>query len=221
MANNHQFTDLAALQQTVAIDICQHIRISLQGQDKFLLALSGGNTPLGIFDYLRENLIDTVNWSKVYVYWVDERAVAHSSNLSNYGNAYRHLFKFTPNVNLFPIQSDLEPQQAAANYNQQLLSVQPIQFDYILLGVGTDGHIASLFHDQYQFGDKLAINTLSPDNLSRITMTPKMLNVSNHTAMLVTSQEKSKVINLYKNQQSKGMGINLLEDSNVNYYICQ
>ena len=211
-----KFDSISLLQKGVAEDLCQYISSALKKQQYFTLVLSGGNTPVGIFDYIRENLIEKIQWDRVYVFWLDERAVPFESENSNYGVAYRHLFSLIPNIHLYPIKGWLGAQKASDEYENELCDNKIFEkeriphFDYIMIGVGIDGHVASLFHDKYNFKEKLVIPTVSPDNVDRISMTPALINAAKRCVILLTGVEKAKVFKQYLRDEASGRGINLI-----------
>jgi 6-phosphogluconolactonase len=213
-----KFDSLSLLQKGVAEDLCRTISSVLGNQQYFTLVLSGGSTPVGIFDYILKNLVEKIEWSRVHVFWLDERAVPFESPDSNYGVAYRQLFSLVPDVHLFPIKGYLGAEQAALEYEKVLKENKLFekgkipQFDYILLGIGTDGHVASLFHDRYDFTGKLVIPTISPDNMARISMTPAVINAAKRRILLLSGKEKAKIVARHHNYRAKGLGINLIDE---------
>lgn len=117
----------------------------------FSLVLAGGETPIKVYALLSSDAYRTrVDWSKVYLFWGDERCVPPDHKDSNYNAAnlimIRHLP--IPESNIFRIQGELQPTEAAEAYETQLrqfFADKPWHFDLVLLGLGQDGHTASLF----------------------------------------------------------------------------
>jgi len=123
---------------------------SITQQDAFHVALSGGTTPKHLFQLLaKPPYIDKIDWSKVSIYFGDERFVAHSHDDSNFKMASQALLNHVnlPKDNIHPVATNMENATVAAdNYNQLLAENLPSsRFDLILLGLGPDGHTASLF----------------------------------------------------------------------------
>ena len=126
--------------------------ITLQG--RFTVALSGGATPKTFYQQLAPlEMVSRVNWRHVHVFWGDERCVPPASPESNYRLAYEALLLHTPipPENIYRMHGELAPESAAQEYEERLITffqLEPLEiprFDLILLGLGTNGHTASLF----------------------------------------------------------------------------
>jgi len=130
-------------------------QINISGTKNFHLAISGGTTPVGLFRLWAEDYKNTIPWSRIHLYWVDERCVPPESPDSNYGMTKRVLLdKVTiPIMQIHPIHGEDTPEIEAKRYSflvENLLikeNLCPV-FDCILLGIGTDGHTSSLFTGQ-------------------------------------------------------------------------
>ena len=178
-----------------------------QSQGPFKLALSGGRTPLPLYLRLAGNLKDdSLDWKKIHFFWGDERAVEPDHPDSNYGKAFQALLKIrgVPLANIHRVKGDLQPEIAAKKYEQDLLNwfgVDPPRFDLILLGLGDDGHTASLFP-----GTKLEedawVNAVHVPELEswRITFTPRLINAASRILFLVVGAEKAGVLNKVLNR---------------------
>jgi 6-phosphogluconolactonase len=149
------------------------------------IALSGGSTPLPILSILREYKL---NWGYFNFFMVDERNVSISSSSSNYGNIEKVFFKYVNSSNHSMINDNYSIEDCAINYEKLIYSKIPVGennlpvFDLILLGIGDDGHTASLFPETKGLNEskKLVIkNSVSQLNTMRITLTyPVILNAS-------------------------------------------
>ena len=135
----------------IASDIETASKHAINNHGRFSLVLSGGKTPLSLFKVLVESFSQRIDWNLVDLFWTDERYVPHSHPESNYGNAFKHLIKHLPIGNVYPINYSGDIHADTASYNNTINayfrnnSKQGGWFDYILLGFGLDGHIASLF----------------------------------------------------------------------------
>ncbi|MFT4835551.1 MAG: 6-phosphogluconolactonase, partial [Psychromonas sp.] len=117
------------------------------------ISLSGGSTPILLFKYLANSpYAQKINWQNLHFWWGDERCVAATDSESNFGQCKKFLFDqiIIPAENIHRIRGENSPQQEVIRYAQEIRnhidSVNGIpQFDWILLGVGNDGHTASLF----------------------------------------------------------------------------
>lgn len=186
-------------------DVC----IKLHG--RFTFAISGGQTPKGLFDELCQgDYVTDPIWQKTYLFWVDERALPPDHADSNYALASRLISRTRiPHQQVFRMPVDLpDLSRAATEYEQLVRHHVPASddskglpsFDLILLGMGNDGHTASLFP-----GDSLMNETarlIAPTEprgkpkVARLTMTFPLLNAARHAAFLVAGPEKKEVLNL-------------------------
>ena len=171
---------------------------------KFNIALSGGNTPKLLFKYLKNNYLNNTDWSFVHFYWGDERCVPPESDESNYGYAF-NLFlnsERIPPKNIHRIIGESNPDEESNRYSNLILENIPIennlpQFDFIMLGLGTDGHTASIFPNQMELIDSNNICEVAEHPESgqkRITLTGNVINNARQISFLVTGQSKSHIV---------------------------
>jgi 6-phosphogluconolactonase len=170
----------------------------------FSIAFSGGSTPRSVFKFIAENYADKINWSKVLVFWGDERCVPPDDEESNYKMAFENLLSYVtiPDLNIFRIQGENNPYAEAKNYseivNKLLRHKNGIpQFDLFMLGLGEDGHTASIFPDQISIlnSEKLFEPSQHPaSKQNRITATGKLINNSKQVCFLVTGSSKAKKV---------------------------
>jgi 6-phosphogluconolactonase len=184
-----------------------------KSQEKVHVALSGGSTPKVVFDYLAVHFTTEIDWSKVFLYWGDERCVAPTDTESNYKMTVDHLLSkiAIPAENIFRIYGENEPAEEAIRYgnvlDQQLSEANGIpQFDLVMLGLGDDGHTASIFPDSIQLWDssKNCEVAIHPDSgQKRITITGKLINNAKRITFLVTGESKAeKVYEIVKEEGS-------------------
>lgn len=171
----------------------------------FNIALSGGSTPKHIFNYLAHNYNSKINWNKINFFWGDERCVPPDDPESNYRMTYENLLSkiSVPKENIFRIKGESDPNEEAISYSQLIKNNLPLlndtpAFDLIMLGLGEDGHTASIFHDQINLiNDKkicsIAVHPLTKQK--RITLTGKTINNAHNILFIVTGKNKSKIIN--------------------------
>lgn len=170
----------------------------------YTIALSGGSTPEYIFKYLAENYAERISWGKLLVFWGDERCVPPEDRESNYRMAYENLLQNVPipDANIFRIRGEDDPAAEAAAYSELVESMVSEfkgtpQFDLMLLGLGDDGHTASIFPDR---PDLFTTNQLfsvaaKPDNgQKRITATGRLINNSSKIYYFVTGKSKASII---------------------------
>jgi len=162
----------------------------------FSIALSGGSTPRAVFEYLAANFKEKIEWEKLLVFWGDERCVPPDDDDSNYKMASENLLNHVPipKQNIFRIIGEDNPIKESNRYGELIKEKVysrngNTQFDLILLGLGTDGHTASIFPDsQHLFAsDQLCAIVEHPvSSQKRITITGKVINHACTVAFLVT-----------------------------------
>jgi len=173
--------------------------------DKLNLALSGGNTPKHIFQYLSEYYKSKIDWNKINFFWGDERCAPPNDSDSNYKMAYESLLSKVsiPEENIFRIRGEEEPSIESARYSSIISKLLPQknnlpQFDLVMLGLGEDGHIASIFPNQMNLltSDKICEIAVHPESKQkRITLTGKVIGNARNVVFIVTGTAKSKIVN--------------------------
>jgi 6-phosphogluconolactonase len=163
---------------------------------KFTVALAGGSTPKELYKLLAAK---NLAWNNVIFFFGDERNVPIDSDDSNYKTANETLFKplnINPN-NIYRWQTELEtPEKVAADYAEKIDNIAPT-FDLILLGMGNDGHTASLFPHTKALAqnDKTAVeNWVEKLNTWRFTLTFKTINNARNIIFLVKGEDKADVL---------------------------
>jgi 6-phosphogluconolactonase len=185
------------------------IRLINQKNEFFHLALSGGSTPKVWFDYLSKNHSNDIPWEKVQVYWGDERCVPPNDPDSNYGMTKKHLLDFIsiPEKNIHRIMGELEPREAATLYGKALINnmgENPV-FDLLILGMGDDGHTASIFPHEIKLwdSDQLCVVATHPiSGQKRVSLTGRVINSASKVAFLVTGKNKEERIAEIFNQEA-------------------
>lgn len=169
----------------------------------FHLAISGGSTPLAIFRLLAEQT-SPEDWSQVHLYWGDERCVPPGDPESNYGSAREALLKplDIPVDRVHRIKGEEKPMGEAARYGDLLLRQLPVEngfpvFDWIWLGLGTDGHTVSIFPNQIELwtaGSPCVVSSHPVTAQQRISLTGGVINVARRVSFIVSGSEKAAVI---------------------------
>jgi 6-phosphogluconolactonase len=159
------------------------------------VALSGGSTPKGLFDLLSQSPYrEQANWRSLGIYWGDERCVPPDNPDSNYGMAKQHLLDNVPVERVYRMKGELDPQQAAAEYEKLL---PPGGFDLALQGLGSNSHTASLFPHTgvLKVTDRrVAAVWVQEVNMWRITITIPELQRARHTLFLAAGEDKAEAI---------------------------
>jgi 6-phosphogluconolactonase len=179
---------------------------AIKTHGRFSVALSGGSTPRGLHQELVTHFASRLDWNRVFFFWGDERHVPPDSSDSNYRMAKETLLSKLPipPENISRVQSELpDARQAAAKYEQalqQFFHPEPDsfpKFDFILLGMGPDGHTASLFPGTAALQEKdhlVVANWVEKLNTFRITFTYPVLNSAACIMFLVNGDEKAEMV---------------------------
>lgn len=178
---------------------------AVQERGRFCVALSGGSTPKGLFTLLATSSTP-IPWESIYFFWGDERHVPPSDAESNYHMAYQAMLSRVPAPpqNIFRIPTEeKDPELAAKQYEQTLIkffglnSGELPRFDLVLLGLGPDGHTASLFPGSAALKETnrlVVANWVEKFKTHRITLTLPVLNNAAVVEFLVTGQDKAGIV---------------------------
>ena len=175
----------------------------LSTQGRFTIALSGGSTPRRLYQVLASPPYDEeIAWDRWHIFWGDERCVPPDHQDSNYGMAREALLDHVPipPYQVYRMRGEVEPEEAAKEYENAVLDVfqSPVpSFDLILLGIGDDGHTASLFPGTQVLQEKkrLVVSIWSPSlQAHRITFTLPLINAARVVAFLDTDESKAEVL---------------------------
>lgn len=170
----------------------------------FSLALSGGNTPRGLYSYMADKYAESFPWKKTYLFLGDERCVSHNDGDSNYKMVSDSLLSHIsiPSTNVFPtINQDKDPDDSARRYEQALKRFfkepdQAIHFSLCLMGLGPDGHTASLFPGTaaVEEQERLCVaNFVEKLDTHRITLTRPVFKNSRKLFFLVAGESKADI----------------------------
>ncbi len=197
------FANKAALSRGAADRFLQIAREAVAKNGRFLVALSGGSTPLGLFRQLSHPpFVEELPWQQTVVFWGDERLVPPNDAGSNYKQAHDVLLNKVeiPSSQIYRALGEVTPTEAVVDYANKLKMVaEPNrawpQFDLVLLGMGSDGHTASLFPgpiSSAETTDPVMAVTADYDGrpAHRITFTPLVINDARHVIFLVAGENK-------------------------------
>ena len=169
-------------------------------KDKFTVVLTGGSSPAGVYKLLAsDDYKNKIDWSKVFVFWGDERWVPLNDDLSNAKMSYAALLSHVPipAENIFEMYKDnVTPEDYAAAYEQSIRTVlgDEGKFDLILLGMGDDGHTASLFPGQAVLEEQnkwVDAYYLEPQKMFRITLTAPLINKAEKIIVIAFGEKKA------------------------------
>ncbi len=199
------FIDLDALSNAAAALFVETAEQAIRRRGGCLIALSGGSTPAKLYSLLAQPPYrDQIDWKKVHVFWGDERCVPPDDPESNYRQAYDSFLGHVPipENNIHRVRGELPPEDAAGDYAEVLkdFASAPLdfpRFDLVLLGMGEDGHTASLFpHSEVDLPGTTAAVTAQYEGrpANRVTLTPPALNAGRRIVFLVSGESKSNTV---------------------------
>jgi 6-phosphogluconolactonase len=182
----------------------------LETNEFVTIGLSGGSSPNMLFMLLAKEYREEVSWNRVKFFWVDERCVAPDDQESNFGTA-KKLFLDPLKIrdeNIFRIFGENEPSAEVERYSQLLEKelASEIRFDICLLGVGTDGHTASIFPPDIKLMEskKFVVNSVNPNTgQNRITVTGRLINNCRTVIFLAYGKEKKDVLDGILNHKKR------------------
>lgn len=190
--------------QEVALEFSGYFGALVKDKEVFHVALSGGSTPKIVFDILAENFADKLDWSKIHFYWGDERCVPPTDDQSNYKMTIEHLFSKidVPQENIHRVLGENDPNPEAMRYANLLeINLDRVegvpQFDLVILGMGDDGHTASIFPneiDLWEADDHCVVATHPESGQKRVSINGKVINTAKEVAFLVTGQSKAEKV---------------------------
>lgn len=216
MQNFHGRVEIAKDAEGLAHRAAEYFtQLAAASNQRFRVALSGGSTPKKLYELLTSSEFRTrVPWDRILWFWGDERFVPHDDPDSNYRMAWEAMLSRAPvpRGNIFPVPTNGDPDAAAAQYEATLKQIygqdslspkQPL-FDIVLLGMGDDGHTASLIPGEPVLEERkhwvAAVAHGRPE--VRITLTYPAIESSRHVAFLVQGESKSEMFRAIRSGQS-------------------
>lgn len=207
----HIFPEPETVAQEIAKLIISKVKQKEDLGKPFNLAISGGTTPNILFRMLAEEFKEQVAWDTVRIFWVDERCVPPTDKESNFGNAYNILFRHVPipDENIFNVRGDNEPVVETLRYSDILKRELPGKngfplFDLVLLGMGDDGHTASIFPDNLDLihaSESVATATHPQSGQQRITLTGDVICNADQVAFVITGHSKAEILESILNEK--------------------
>lgn len=198
------FDDLEKLYTEAADAFVDLSKKSIQKNGRFVVALSGGSSPKAIFKLLAtQKYAEQIEWNKVYFFWVDERWVSLHDDKSNFRMTDEALLSHVPvdKDHIFPMYAEGKtPEDYAKTYEEQIRSILGNDgvFDFILLGMGDDGHTASLFPGEEVLNEKekwVSAYYLKPQEMFRITLTAPVINNAENILVIAFGESKKHALN--------------------------
>ena len=195
------FKNLESLGKDAATLFIEKAAEAITQRGRFLVTLNGGNTPSRLFQLLATDFREKVDWSRVHVFWGDERCVPPDDPGSSYGQARNLLLSRVPipDENTHRVKGELEPAEASKDFSLTLsgFASAPFEFprfDLVFLGMGEDGHTASLFPGSPVDVSEPVIPVTAHYQdrpAKRVSLTPAVFNQARTVAFMATGEKKA------------------------------
>lgn len=220
-----RYPDLEAVSRAGADDLAELARAS---QGTFRVALSGGSTPRRMHELLAAMGRDALPWDRVELWWGDERTVPPDHPDSNFGMARRTLLDPLGLTRYHRMEGERPPGPAAADYEAALVAAcgTPPVLDLVFLGMGPDGHTASLFPGSPAVAERRRFVVANPvdspvakGKTTRLTMTVPALCAARHVRFLVAGADKAKVLKNVLEGPPGQFPSQLVEGADVRWYV--
>lgn len=197
------FKDSLQLSKEAAEIFVHTAKEAVHDRGKFIVALTGGSSPIQLYQLLADSPYrEQVPWQHTFVFWGDERWVPLADEQSNFRMAQELLLSHVavPKNQIFPMWQEQKPEIFARQYEDQLrkyLDERRPQFDLILLGMGDDGHTASLFPGMAVLNEKeqwVSAYYLEQQDMYRITLTAPLINQARKIIFLTFGEKKANAL---------------------------
>ena len=189
-------------------------------KQRFTFVLTGGSSPINLYKSLSKTKI---NWQNIDLFWGDERYVSQQSNNSNFKLAKKYLIdKININKkNIFAVNTRKNTVNTSAkDYEKRIkryFKNQKISFDLVLLGMGSDGHIASLFSSNINLKTNRITSAVLREDFRRITLNLNVINKAKKIFLWLNNRKKSNIYRKIKNK--KKIPVNYLKKSKTNLFL--
>ena len=205
MTNIKLFANPTGVATAFAKDFADWVAVFPGSRSRISVALSGGSTPQLLYQLWAAEYADQIAWNRIHFFWGDERCVPPENEESNYGVAAR-LFLDKISIepaNIHRMRGEDDPETERVRYELEICEhfgiesgVVPV-FDLIILGMGHDGHTASIFPEEMRLmhSDQICAVAIHPvSKQQRITMTGRVLNAAKQVAFLITGANKAEIL---------------------------
>lgn len=188
------------LAEAAARDFAERAAGAIARSGRFAVALAGGSTPKATYEILARDYARDIDWGRVHFFFGDERTVPPDHEESNYRMAREALLSHVPAGSAHRMRGELPPEEAAAAYEEELrgfFGEGPTGFDLILLGIGEDGHTASLFPNTPALdvtGRWVVSNPVGKLDAIRLTLTVPAINAARAVCFLVAGEGKAEAL---------------------------
>jgi 6-phosphogluconolactonase len=197
----HVYSSSEELSAVAAREFAARAEEAIEERGRFAVVLAGGSTPETMYAILARDYMDRIDWNRVYVFFGDERSVPPHHEDSNHKMASEVLLDHVPVANVHRMRGELPPDEAAEAYEEELRTFfrtdDVPRFDLILLGIGADGHTASLFPETsaIEVDDRWVVaNPVLKLDTTRITLTIPVINAARAVIFLVAGGDKAEAL---------------------------
>ena len=198
----HQYRSIIEVNKALAEWLVKDVQKVLLQQNRYSIALSGGSTPKSFYELLAKDYADKIDWTKVHVFFDDERYVPFTDERNNAAMVHQALIQHVniPASQVHNMQTDVSPINSAKAYElllHQFFDDQQHTFDLVLLGMGDDGHTLSLFpgtavvNERVKWVSEVLLDTAGN---YRITLTAPVVNMAEKIIFLITGQGKAQML---------------------------
>lgn len=198
----HQYRSIIEVNKALAEWLVKDVQKVLLQQNRYSIALSGGSTPKSFYELLAKDYADKIDWTKVHVFFDDERYVPFTDERNNAAMVHQALIQHVniPASQVHNMQTDVSPINSAKAYElllHQFFDDQQHTFDLVLLGMGDDGHTLSLFpgtavvNERVKWVSEVLLDT---SGNYRITLTAPVVNMAEKIIFLITGQGKAHML---------------------------
>ncbi|HET7480631.1 MAG TPA: 6-phosphogluconolactonase [Rubrobacteraceae bacterium] len=194
------YEDKQELAEAAARDFAERAAEAIEDRGRFTVALAGGSTPKATYEILARDYADEVDWSRVHVFFGDERTVPPDHEDSNYRMAREALLDHVPIGSVHRMRGELSPEEAAASYENELREFfggNLPSLDLVMLGIGEDGHTASLFPNTpaLDVTDHWVVeNPVEKLDTVRLTLTKPVINAARAVVFAVAGEGKAEAL---------------------------
>ncbi len=187
-------------------------KIATKPNSRFLLAISGGTSPLSLFRLWTGKYRNKIDWNNIELFWVDERCVPPEDSESNFGTARKMLLENVPmpETHVHRIKGEDEPFAEAGRYGKLVCDFwkDSTGFDMVILGIGSDGHTSSIFPGQKHLlnTDRIYEESVNPySGQKRIALTAKGILNSANLYFFISGPEKEKIMSVISDNYGNPM----------------
>jgi 6-phosphogluconolactonase len=185
-----RYPDPKSAAEACGLEILRLLTNAIAKRGRATFAISGGTSPKIMFDFFARSEFD---WTRVHIFWVDERCVPADDPASNYKLAFDAWLKDVPAPTVHRVRTEIAPEAAAEHYADEIRPFLP--FDVIHRGMGADAHTASLFPGDPLINNFTDLVGVAHRTTTRITLLPSVLESARHTVILATGADKAEPLN--------------------------